>query len=1004
MKYQDQALNLTVDQRKTLNAKALYLVSSKKAAGSEITPEEIYNAYTGKGGLHGLSRKDYDSYQEYSRAKKDAEDGQFFTPPAYCRMILSSLGLTTEDRIADLTCGMGNFINFCPSEEKFYGCEMDEDACKIARFLYPKAHLEHQDIREYCPGVFFDCVVGNPPFNLSWEYGDKKVSSQLGYCLIAAEMLVPLGILAVIVPESFLADSFMDQDAIRLMEERYSFLCQADLPETMFSGYGVEKFAVKLQFWQKKSKRVKLPESSYTQESVRTIREDSDLKKEACLLYENFLRPARERQKRNRTSIFLETADPGDPFIYQTQKYLYQIKIHPATRKRYVECVAYLQQFKKQKKPPGMEYQEWEKKKIKKEDVLACLKQILKSQNCNPIKERQEIIKRDFGLYQPDCRINGGQYHPFYHMVFKHQTDLFPPYEKLLRKKCREYDCQSAPFAEMKEEEQISKWLRAFTLFDRTKMEWIRLNKIQRHDINLMLQKKYGMLQWEQGSGKTLAGIAIGLYRMEQQYMHSTWVVSSAISIKNNWMLVLPSYGLSHRFVRKLKDLQKVRPGDFVLLTLNTVVKYKKQIQRWVRQHGQKIQLVLDESDEIVNPDSQRTKAVLACFRRCRAKLLTTGTSTRNNIREFVPQLELLYNNSVNMLSWPITLYKYSKNRDGEPGLSESDNPYYGMPIPAYKKGYKLFAESHLPCKITVFGQEQWTQDIYNADVLREILDKTVITRTFAEVSGKDIENIRQYTIRLAPEERAVYQKAMDEFNSMWERYFTSTGNDRKDSMMKLIQQIVLLLRISAAPDTVEEYKGDIPVKVMTAVELAAGWEDEIVAVGVRHKAVLKSYEKAIRMFLPERPLFVVTGEMSFAQRRNLKEILHESRNGILLCTQQSLPSSVNFEFVDKVIIPELHYNNAQMSQFYFRFIRYTSENQKEIYFITYAGTLESNLMQMILAKEKLNRFMKGEDADMDSVYEKFGVDYDLMSLLMRKEEDEEGRLCIRWGKQEIVS
>ena len=60
--------------------------------------------------------------------------------------------------------------------------------------------------------------------------------------------------------------------------------------------------------------------------------------------------------------------------------------------------------------------------------------------------------------------------------------------------------------------------------------------------------------------------------------------------------------------------------------------------------------------------------------------------------------------------------------------------------------------------------------------------------------------------------------------------------------------------------------------------------------------------------------------------------------------------------------------------------------------------------MQMILAKEKLNRFMKGEDADMDSVYEKFGVDYDLMSMLMRKEEDEKGQLCIRWGKQEIVS
>lgn len=40
--------------------------------------------------------------------------------------------------------------------------------------------------------------------------------------------------------------------------------------------------------------------------------------------------------------------------------------------------------------------------------------------------------------------------------------------------------------------------------------EEIKLNDIQRHDFNLMLQKRYGLLQWEQGSGKTLAGIAYG--------------------------------------------------------------------------------------------------------------------------------------------------------------------------------------------------------------------------------------------------------------------------------------------------------------------------------------------------------------------------------------------------------------------------------------------------------------------------------------------------------------
>ncbi len=91
------------------------------------------------------------------------------------------------------------------------------------------------------------------------------------------------------------------------------------------------------------------------------------------------------------------------------------------------------------------------------------------------------------------------------------------------------------------------------------------------------------------------------------------------------------------------------------------------------------------------------------------------------------------------------------------------------------------------------------------------------------------------------------------------------------------------------------------------------------------------------------------------------------------------------------------------MSQFYFRFIRYTSTEYKDIYFLTYAGSIESNLMQMILAKEKLNLFMKGQDVDLDDIYERFGVDYDLLSLLMRQERDDKGNLRISWGEQKIA-
>ena len=269
---------------------------------------------------------------------------------------------------------------------------------------------------------------------------------------------------------------------------------------------------------------------------------------------------------------------------------------------------------------------------------------------------------------------------------------------------------------------------------------------------------------------------------------------------------------------------------------------------------------------------------------------------------------------------------------------------------------------------------------------------------------GKEIRRIHQVPLMFSSEEREVYQMSMEEFYKMRNNYFTSSGNSRKDSMMKLMQQITLMLRISAAPNTVSEYTGDTPVKIRKIAELVKQFDDQIVAIGVRHIVVLDAYKKVLEEAFPDRQLFIVTGSTTtFAQRRKLRQTLKDSKNGILLCTQQSLPSSVNFEFVNKIIIPELHYNNARMSQFYMRFVRYNSTDWKDIYFVTYGGSIESNQMQMVLAKERINLFMKGQDTDLDEIYDRFGVDYDLLSLLMHREADSEGKFHIRWGKQMIA-
>lgn len=998
------------DQRQEFNDKLLYLIDNGKTEEYEISCADIYNLYTGDGGLHGLNRQDYDNYAKYSEAKKEIENGQFFTPPSLCRLVAESLAPADDSLVADLTCGVGGFFNFMPTESNLYGCEIDTKAYKVARYLYPKANLENGDIRTYSPDVRFDYVVGNPPYNLNWRIDNgENMLSQLYYCVKASNLLKPYGILAVITPLSFLADDFSNGAQIEEMEMHFRFLGQVALPENAFSSIGVARFPTKLQFWQKHNSSERI--HSYRTEMDKTLSSDFDNKRASAWIAEHLLSDAKNLNIQNRYNVVQELSkekEMSQEFQYQVQKMLYQIKCHPKTRETYTKCYEYLYRFCTQKWPDGMKYDEWEKKRITEAKVLAYLKKALSRQNAMPSQDRIALVKRDYDFvykgYSHKVRLTMSDEMktpvPIYEVASSDGVGKFPGYERLIRRKQREYVRQNQRFADMSEDSAIAQWLSDFHLWDSENEEEIRLNDIQKHDMNLILQKRYGLLQWEQGSGKTLAGIAAGKYRMERDNIHHTWVVSTAISIRNNWDVVMKNYGLSYVFIERMNDFQKIQRGDFVLITLNTLSKYRKQIKRWIRMHNQKVQLVFDESDEMANPNSVRAKAVLDCFRRCRVKLLTTGTSTRNNISEFAPQLELLYNNSVNMLSWCRWIYHYER---GEDYLSDSSNPYFGKPIPAYKKGYSLFTASHLPEKITVFGAGQRTQDIYNAEVLDEILGKTVITRTFEEIVGRDIRRIHQVPVSFALPEREVYQMAMEEFYKMRENYFASSGNSRKDSMMKLMQQITLMLRISAAPDTVNEYVGGVPVKAHKIVDMIGSFPNEIVAVGVRHKVVLESFKNAIEKAYPDRKVFAVTGSSySFAQRRALRKTLKESGNGILLCTQQSLPSSVNFEFVNKVIIPELHYNNAKMSQFYMRFVRYTSTEWKDIYFVTYGGSIESNLMQMVLAKEKINLFMKGQATDLDEIYDRFGVDYDLLSMLMYREQDEEGKFHIRWGQQII--
>ena len=339
MKYSHHPVPSDAESRRALNEKVLYLIDSGTAAQAGITGEDIYNAYTGDGGLHGLERKDFDSYHSYSEAKKEIENGQFFTPPNLCQLVAEVLKPSQFDLVADLTCGKGSFFNFFPMESNLYGCEIDAKACKM----------------------------------------------------------------------------------------------------------------------------------------------------------------------------------------------LYQIKVHPATREQYAKCCEYLHRFYTQEMPEGMDYKEWQRVKITEAKVLAYLRRALRKQNRAPERDVIALVKQNdnfvYKAYSAKTRsmLTGDMKTPVpvYQAVLDDEPERFPGFERLLRRRRREYDNQSQSFDDMAEDPAIGTWLKEFTLWDAENEEYIYLNDIQRRDINRMLQKRYGMLQWGQGSGKTLAAIAMGLYRMQNQGIHS---------------------------------------------------------------------------------------------------------------------------------------------------------------------------------------------------------------------------------------------------------------------------------------------------------------------------------------------------------------------------------------------------------------------------------------------------------------------------------------------------
>ena len=989
-------------KRAEYNEKILFAIGK---GDKKLAPETVYNCYTGSGGLHGLKQENFSNYARYAEAKKEVEMGQFFTPHELCRKIVEMVAPTAEENVLDMGCGIGNFFNFLPNPYNVHGFDTDPNAIKVARYLYPDADITLGDIRDYDPDTRFDLLLGNPPYNLQFD-GD---TSQFFYCKKAYDVLNPAALMVLVVPYTFMQSEFWDKSEVKAIEKRFSFLGQTELAADTFAYLGVEEFRTKVMVFARQS----------THLDNRAYEADVFLTMEELALR---IREFRILKQRLKLSLARETYailhDEENDFNDKLGKYLYELKTHKHLQDKHGQALALVTKFRNQKRPENASHIEclaWEKKKLTRAQVLAILKRYIRRQYEVPRKE-VALVKTSYTFklkaYAPRLLDDIKEKEASLTDLVSGKAQLPDPGEwmtpkmylqykrarKFIDRKRREYLRQSQSFDQMEQNPILAEYIAKLSFINKDN-EKCRFVPLQQHDMNLLFQKRYWLINWQQGSGKTAVVYHFSKYLRAQKKIKNTVVLAPAIAIELTWEPFLTRQ--KKRFIRitEPNDLEDVKPGMYLLVSLSILGKLERFFKRFMRMRSNKLCLIFDESDEITNDATQRTRKTLNLFRRAKYKALATGTTTRNNIAELYSQIEILYNNSVNMMCMCTHIYQEDRT---DHKIWEEVNENYGRPFPPYG-GAKLFKACFCPGKATVFGIEKHNQDIYNKKELAELLEKTIITRKFKEFAGDKYE-VFNHNITPGEGEKAVYRTILTEFCNICHVYFNSTGDSKKEAALRLMRQITLMIRACSIPNRMVGYDGEpFPRKTRFIADMIRGITGKV-AVGSTSLDALEMYSDYLAMAFPDRALFVIQGDVSFKRRQKVIAQFEASTNGILVCTQQSLKSSANIPSCDQVILESLQWNIPKMEQFYFRFIRLDSKNKTHVHFVTYDESIEQNLIALVLTKERLNEFIKtGEIMEESEIFDEFDISPNLIENLLKRRQDAEGNFYICWGDQRVV-
>lgn len=244
----DKPIELTVDQRRTLNEQARQILE-KPLDNITQADREILRQYTGLGGL---------------QAAEEGVLNQHYTPYKIINFMwnkIAALGMKYQDKKAlEAAGGVGNFIGFKPSGVKFDVVEMDETASKISKILYPEETHYNMPFERFVIGDRYDISIGNDPFGNfrgKMKYDEeaeeyKSIKSIHDFFLTKRiDLLKPNGILADVISTGFMDK--LDTVVREKINRKAEFLGAYRLPAGVFSKNTQYEGSVDVVFFRKRT-------------------------------------------------------------------------------------------------------------------------------------------------------------------------------------------------------------------------------------------------------------------------------------------------------------------------------------------------------------------------------------------------------------------------------------------------------------------------------------------------------------------------------------------------------------------------------------------------------------------------------------------------------------------------------------------------------------------------------------------------------------------------------